>query len=114
MPLTHRVGAVPASGLGDPTRVRQILLNLLSNAIKLTAEGHVHRLADWDGAELRVEVQDTGLGIPPEELATLFDAIVQADTFTRHLGGSDLPLTIRKRLAEIMERTLAVPHPRPR
>jgi signal transduction histidine kinase/ActR/RegA family two-component response regulator len=99
---------LPAMMRGDPSRVGQILLNLVGNAIKFTERGtitvtasHVP-LADGD-IELRVEIADTGIGIEPETLATLFKPFTQADTSTsRKYGGSGLGLAICKRLCQNM------------
>ena len=94
----------------DPVRLRQILLNLLANAVKFTAEGYVIlKVAPVDaGAKgvtrgLRFEVEDTGMGIPPEVQETLFQAFSQADlTVSRQFGGSGLGLNISKKLVELM------------
>ena len=98
---------VPGSVLGDPTRVRQVLLNLLSNAIKFTHEGGVTvRLSAAEaGAETRltVGVEDTGIGIAPDRRDALFDAFTQADaSTTRRYGGTGLGLTISARLVSMM------------
>lgn len=93
---------------GDPSRVGQILLNLVGNAIKFTKNGTIaitasqHPLADGD-IELRIEVADTGIGIAPETLASLFTPFTQADTsISRKYGGSGLGLAICKRLCQAM------------
>jgi CheY-like chemotaxis protein len=97
---------------GDPTRLQQVLLNLASNAIKFTPQGRVtvRLLAQPRGARavlLRLEVQDTGLGIPREALEQLFTPFTQADaSIARQYGGSGLGLAISKRLAEAMGGTL--------
>jgi CheY-like chemotaxis protein len=90
-------------------RLRQILLNFVGNAIKFTARGEVviraMRLKKGEGqsAWLRFEVQDTGVGIPPEKQAGIFDAFTQADSsVTRQYGGTGLGLAICKRLVELM------------
>ncbi len=92
---------------GDSVRVRQILYNLISNALKFTHEGEVRVAidrspqADHDG--LHVSVTDTGIGIPQDKLATLFDKFVQADSsMTRRFGGTGLGLSICLQLAELM------------
>jgi signal transduction histidine kinase/ActR/RegA family two-component response regulator len=94
--------------VGDPTRLRQILLNLVSNAIKFTAQGTV-RLAlanlsnSSDDALLEFEVSDTGPGIPAETLAGLFEPFNQADTsITRRFGGTGLGLSICRKLVRLM------------
>jgi CheY-like chemotaxis protein len=100
--------------VGDPTRLRQVLLNLLGNAIKFTESGSVTLLvsADADGAvptALRFTVSDTGIGIPREKLTRVFERFTQADSSTtRRFGGSGLGLTISKRLVELMGGSIGV------
>lgn len=91
----------------DPTRLRQVLLNLVGNAIKFTSEGCVRIrcevTAGAAGAELAMDVQDTGIGIPAEVQATLFEAFTQADSSTtREYGGTGLGLTITQQLVQLM------------
>jgi PAS domain S-box-containing protein len=99
---------VPTDLVGDPTRLRQVLLNLLGNAIKFTEAGEVGlRVAlDTDSpspAALRFAISDTGIGIPGEKLGAVFERFTQADSSTtRRYGGSGLGLTISKRLVELM------------
>jgi signal transduction histidine kinase/ligand-binding sensor domain-containing protein/DNA-binding response OmpR family regulator/HPt (histidine-containing phosphotransfer) domain-containing protein len=94
--------------IGDPSRVRQVLLNLGSNAIKFTRDGEVSidlRLTSRDAAGLsvRCEVRDTGIGIPEERLESLFQPFCQLDaSTTRHYGGTGLGLSIVRRLVELM------------
>jgi PAS domain S-box-containing protein len=103
----------PAAGLpdalvGDPTRVRQILLNLLANAIKFTEHGSVElaieeRDSGGDGCRLLFSVRDTGIGIAPEALERLFQPFAQADvSTTRRFGGTGLGLSIVRNLVEMM------------
>ncbi len=93
---------------GDPLRLGQILLNLNANAVKFTEVGTVTlrvRLVEENPADvlLRFEVQDTGIGISPEDQKRLFTAFEQADSsMTRKYGGTGLGLTISKRLAKLM------------
>ncbi len=107
--LTYEIAAdVPLKLIGDPTRLRQVLLNLLGNAIKFTESGvaSLRVMQDTDLAvptALRFTVTDTGIGIPHAKLPRIFERFVQADTSTtRRFGGSGLGLTISKRLVELM------------
>jgi CheY-like chemotaxis protein/HPt (histidine-containing phosphotransfer) domain-containing protein/anti-sigma regulatory factor (Ser/Thr protein kinase) len=94
--------------VGDPTRLRQVLLNLLGNAIKFTESGEVALRVTLDADfsvpdALRFTISDTGIGIPSDKLGTVFDRFTQADSSTtRRYGGSGLGLTISKRLVELM------------
>src|SRR5436190_626789 len=99
---------VPTDLIGDPTRLRQVLLNLLGNAIKFTESGEVALRVTSDAAStvpaaLRFTISDTGIGIPSEKLGAVFERFTQADSSTtRRYGGSGLGLTISKRLVELM------------
>ncbi len=99
---------VPSALIGDPLRLGQILINLTGNAIKFTEEGeviiHVSFLNHLDGrVELKFSVQDTGIGVTPEQKTRLFSSFSQADSSTtRNYGGTGLGLTISKRLVEMM------------
>ena len=107
--VVHIHPDVPPRVTGDPQRVRQCLLNLLGNAIKFTRSGEivieVRATGERDGRVLtRFEVRDTGIGVAPETLKTLFQPFVQADSSTtRHFGGTGLGLSIVRRLVEMME-----------
>jgi len=104
----------PATLRLDPMRLRQILDNLLGNAIKFTAQGHVAiHVAPFlhdDGTHaLRIHVSDTGIGIPPEASATIFEPFTQADnSVTRSYGGTGLGLTISHQLAVAMGGNLEI------
>ena len=99
---------VPARVLGDPTRLRQILMNLVGNAIKFTEHGSIHIhvrqiTAVYGRARLRFEVSDTGIGIPLDRQMQIFDSFTQADSSTtRRYGGAGLGLAICKQLAALM------------
>ena len=106
---------VPAALIGDVTRLRQILVNLLSNSAKFTHQGEIvvnvdAMLADRQPRapaqpryEIHFAVRDTGIGIPPDRIASLFQSFTQVDaSTTRKYGGTGLGLAISKRLAEIM------------
>lgn len=89
--------------IGDATRLRQIIFNLLSNAVKFTAAGDVTLRAGVQGERLRVDVVDSGIGIAPEVLDTIFESFRQADTGTTRLfGGTGLGLSICRNLARAM------------
>ena len=96
--------ALPPAVVGDPLRVRQILLNLAGNAVKFTERGEV-RLSARPLSDGRIElaVQDTGIGIPADRLASIFDPFAQADaTMTRRFGGTGLGTTIARQLTQLM------------
>src|SRR6266404_951978 len=105
---------VPQMVRGDPTRVRQVLMNLIGNAIKFTEEGEVDVSAsviqrDSDRAAVQFRVRDTGIGISPEQLGTIFQEFTQADaSMTRRYGGTGLGLAISRRLVGLMGGELAV------
>jgi two-component system sensor histidine kinase/response regulator len=105
---------IPTAVSGDPTRVRQILLNLLSNAVKFTEAGEVvleinSCLMDDGRAWMSFSVTDTGIGIPREKHAEIFEPFTQADTTTtRRFGGTGLGLTICSRLATLMGGAIAM------
>lgn len=109
--VTFRVeiaDSVPECLVGDPGRLRQILLNLISNAIKFTSVGQVLVSANIidrveDDVILSVSVVDTGIGIAESKLAAIFDDFTQEDgTTTREFGGTGLGLTISRQLATLM------------
>jgi len=100
--------------LSDPTRLRQILVNLVGNAIKFTEAGHVRvraMLTEPIGgkAQLTLQVEDTGIGIPDEKQTLIFDAFTQADgSTTRRHGGTGLGLSICRQLVQLMQGDLRV------
>ncbi|MEZ5814889.1 MAG: ATP-binding protein [Alphaproteobacteria bacterium] len=103
---------VPFVVVGDPKRLRQIIMNLCGNALKFTHQGSVtvrvssdarHITAPEDGVALRFEVIDTGIGMPPDVCDKLFQSFTQADSSTsRKYGGTGLGLSISKKLVELM------------
>ncbi len=130
---------VPQSVMGDPGRLRQIIVNLVGNAMKFTDDGEVvvtvsnagldghgptsgHRAVGNEGpddpsdspsddahARLHISVRDTGVGIPPEKQANIFESFAQADTSTtRQFGGTGLGLTISSQLVEMMNGSIWV------
>ncbi|HEV7715473.1 MAG TPA: ATP-binding protein, partial [Steroidobacteraceae bacterium] len=108
--VLHVSADLPEHFVGDPGRVRQVLLNLVGNAIKFTRKGHVLIEVDLIRAlhvggidEARCRVTDTGIGIPPEKQPLLFREFSQADaSTTREFGGTGLGLAISRRLVELM------------
>jgi PAS domain S-box-containing protein len=106
--------SLPRRVVGDPTRIRQILINLASNAIKFTEQGEVvlsaeaaHGPNPWHVLKLRVS--DTGIGIPAERLGAVFESFTQADgSTTRKYGGTGLGLTICRQLTGLMGGTIHV------
>jgi len=105
--------APPAALLGDPTRIRQILLNLVDNAIKFTHQGEVELRSAFETVEGAVNclfsVQDSGIGMSAETQARLFQAFSQADSSTtRRYGGTGLGLAVSSQLAELMGGQLTV------
>jgi two-component system sensor histidine kinase/response regulator len=105
---------VPQGLLGDPLRLRQILVNLVSNAVKFTERGQIAisvRLAETAGekVQLRVDVRDSGIGMTREQAGRLFHAFTQADgSTTRKYGGTGLGLAITRRLVELMGGSIQV------
>lgn len=105
---------IPARLRSDPTRLRQIFFNLVGNAVKFTESGSV--LVDTsassvrsDKCELRVDVVDTGIGIAPEQIASLFEPFHQADSgMARRFGGTGLGLAIVRRLTDLLGGSISV------
>ncbi|WP_421903417.1 two-component regulator propeller domain-containing protein [Maridesulfovibrio sp.] len=103
---------VPEIVLGDSTRIRQILLNLLANAVKFTSSGEVSivisRAPESNSPDnITFTISDTGIGIAPEKLESIFEPFSQADSSTtRRYGGSGLGLSISRKLAELMGGTI--------
>ena len=108
IPLEVRYdGPIPRAIESDPTRLRQILINLVGNAVKFTEEGHVRVAVRFEPepgpGRLAFEVEDSGIGMTPEQQANLFRPFSQADgTMARRFGGTGLGLVICRRLAEML------------
>jgi CheY-like chemotaxis protein/signal transduction histidine kinase len=106
----HIKPEVPSYVIGDPGRLRQIIVNLVGNAVKFTDSGDVSLLCEVKNEDkdeqtilLHFIVTDTGIGIPPEKLEAIFDVFSQVDSSTtRQYGGSGLGLSISKQLVEMM------------
>ena len=112
--ITNIDPLLPTYVIGDPGRLRQILLNLGANALKFTSSGEISiglRLAgaDAQGCVIRCEVSDTGIGIPAHRVGALFQPFSQIDaSTTRHFGGTGLGLSIVRRLVELMQGEVGV------
>jgi len=106
--------SVPDYLMGDPTRLRQVIVNLVSNALKFTKQGEVKISVNVisnneNSVDLKITVTDTGIGIPREALETLFNAFTQADgSTTRKYGGTGLGLAIVSQLVDLMGGSLGV------
>ncbi len=98
--LSSRVGDLQV--LADPLRLRQILINLVGNAVKFTEEGTISVTARAIDGGIELEVRDTGIGIPEQDLAEIFDRFRQVDSSsTRKVGGTGLGLAITRSLVEL-------------
>jgi len=109
--------SLPSAVTGDVTRLRQVLVNLLTNAVKFTDAGEIELIvqpgdpiqAPGGRQNLTFLIRDTGIGIPPEQLPSLFQAFSQADSsITRRYGGTGLGLAISQRLVEMMGGNISV------
>ena len=103
--ISHKI---PSRLIGDPGRLRQVLMNLTGNAVKFTPKGEVVIRAfvakeDMGEVDLRFEIIDTGIGVPQKRLSSLYESFTQADpSTTRRYGGTGLGLTISKQLCRLM------------
>jgi signal transduction histidine kinase/DNA-binding response OmpR family regulator len=106
--------AIPASLIGDPGRLRQVIVNLAGNAIKFTESGEVvvrARLVQAQGATATVDISvtDTGIGIPEHQLDSIFESFTQVDgSSTRKFGGTGLGLTITRQIVSLMNGSIGV------
>ena len=101
----------PRYFLGDPSRIRQIMINLLGNAVKFTEQGYIRLGLDYQAEpqQLRIDIEDTGIGIQEHALEHLFDKFTQADqTTTRIYGGTGLGLAITHKLVRLMQGDIEV------
>lgn len=106
--------SIPPLVMGDPTRVKQILLNIIKNAIKFTSDGYIHvELSNKNKNKLLFQITDTGIGIPTDKIDKIFSSYYQADTSTsRKYGGTGLGLAICKALIAAMNGEIGVkPNP---
>lgn len=100
--------------VGDPVRLNQILINLISNAVKFTHAGSVNLKCEFEKRQknlywVKITVRDTGVGIPPEKLNTIFESFSQADeSVTRRYGGTGLGLTIARQLVDLQKGKIEV------
>jgi signal transduction histidine kinase len=106
--LVERQSQLASRYRGDPTRIKQVLVNLVGNALKFTHHGHVKivvrsKPVDDEQAYVEIAVEDTGIGIPADQLERVFEAFTQADaSTTRKYGGTGLGLAISSRLARLL------------
>lgn len=106
--------SVPEILIGDTVRLKQILINIMGNAIKFTNRGHVKLNCiavpqDEKSTRIQISVADTGIGIPPEKIKSIFKEFEQADaSTTRKYGGTGLGLTITRKLLEVMNGSIQI------
>ncbi len=95
---------LPPFVFGDPSRLRQMISSLVANAVKFTEKGRIELRASAEGADnIRFEIRDTGIGIPPEKQAMIFEAFAQVDSSaTRRFGGAGLGLTVTRQIVKLM------------
>ncbi len=111
---TYLAPDMPTQLLGDPVRLKQVLLNLAGNALKFTDHGEIVLKAEMEAdfsqkAQIKLIVKDSGIGIAEEKHATIFEGFSQADeTTTRKYGGTGLGITICKQLVELMGGSIAI------
>jgi len=112
--ITHLSPHLPAELIGDPVRLRQVVINLLDNALKFTHDGHIEFTLDLEETSansvlLHFSIADTGIGIPRDMLETVFESFTQVDSsITRRFGGTGLGLSIVRSLAMKMVPTAEI------
>ncbi len=111
--VVRHAADAPRYVVGDPGRIRQVLINLANNAVKFTPRGHVLISVEGEAhdgaARLRVSVEDTGIGIPEDKLESIFAPFTQVEASTvRQYGGTGLGLTICRQLVDLMGGTVGV------
>jgi PAS domain S-box-containing protein len=111
--LSIETGGIEGPLLGDAARLRQVLVNFISNAIKFTTRGGIRidvtQSQAGDRRRLRVDVRDSGIGVPPDQMDTIFGRFTQADaSISRQYGGTGLGLAISKRIIDAMDGTIGV------
>ena len=100
---------IPQMLLGDPDRIKQILVNLIGNALKFTQQGEIRVAITWEQEKLHFNVQDTGCGIPENKIATLFEPFTQVNNSSnRSFEGTGLGLAICKQLVDEMNGTISL------
>ncbi|MFY9179418.1 MAG: ATP-binding protein, partial [Venatoribacter sp.] len=100
---TKYAEGMPLYYKGDPLRLSQILINLIGNAIKFTERGSINIMVSYESNELHLQIQDTGIGMTPEQTAKVFEAFTQADaSINRRFGGTGLGTTISRQIVEAM------------
>ncbi len=105
---------IPASIMADEIRLKQIMINLLGNSVKFVEKGYIavsvtSEKKDLENISLKISVKDTGIGIPPDKLKSIFDKFAQVDaTTTKKYGGTGLGLTITQKLVSMMNGEIGV------
>ncbi len=110
----YSLADMPSQVCGDEVRLRQIIVNLLGNAVKFTSEGEVRLTATWKNGRLRIDVTDTGPGIPVSKRESIFDRFSQAsEGLTKDVEGSGLGLAICKDIAALSGGDIGLAEPQP-